>query len=240
MFLRLVTLEHWLRCTVFRRIRRSARVYIALAANTLDESEPVAWEFAMDKNATNWNYEVWFGPSSDWVRYFGEYTFLVDCIFENAKSATVSVISRPQLFLIRHAIELGYKANIIELEKLSGLSSQLNFKGAKAHSLQGLHQDFDRHFQEVAKKYDLTQEVTLEYDKLYGVLSKLKNVFQELDELSYALRYPVKNDGKTPSIEKTIKLNMMEVYRLYETAKIFLKYTTNVVMEFAPENYKEA
>lgn len=73
-----------------------------------------------------------------------------------------------------------------------------------------------------------------EYARLYGSLSKLKNVLHELDELSYALRYPVKTDGKSPSIEKSVKLNMKEVYELYEISKVILKYTTDVVMEFIP------
>lgn len=188
----------------------------------------------LDSNARKWDYDIRLGRQLEWWRYFGEYTWLVDLVFERAKESDVTIIARPQLFLIRHTLELGYKMNILELGKFSGLPSELKLKGSKAHDLERLHQDFDKHFREIAKKYPLPSAIINQYDQLTNSLANLKGLLHKFDQLSYAFRYPVGTDGKTPSLSISDTLNMTEVKEMYERAKTLLKYTTDVLAEHLP------
>ncbi|MFA6283267.1 MAG: hypothetical protein WCT30_03715 [Desulfurivibrionaceae bacterium] len=189
---------------------------------------------ALNSNARKWDYDIRLGRQPEWWRYFGEYTCLVDLVFERAKESEVAIIARPQLFLIRHTLELGYKMNILELEKFSGLPSTLKLKGPEAHELERLHQDFNRHFREIAKKYALPSEIINQYDQLTNSLANLKDLLHKFDQGSYAFRYPVGTDGKTPSLSISDTLNMTAVKEMYERAKTLLKYTTDVISEHLP------
>src|SRR3990172_3390902 len=144
----------------------------------------------MNDDPNKWNYSIHLGHQNEWWRYFGEYLWIVNLTFERAKQSEVTVISRPVLFLIRHTLELGYKGNIVELEKVSGLESALKFKGPDAHNLEKLHRDFERHFKEIAKRYDLDADVLAQFERINSTLKKLNNVLHRLDSGSYAFRYP--------------------------------------------------
>ncbi len=183
----------------------------------------------MDREATKWNYTVWLGRDPEWWRYFAEYNWMVNLIFRQARQSEVTVIARPQLFLIRHTLEIGYKMNIIELEKVSGLTSSLRLSGKQAHNLEDLHQDLNRHFRELASVHSFPQPIIDEYDTLESNLRNLKDQLHKLDQWSYSFRYPVGTDGSTPSLSSTSRLNMMDVQKMYVAAEKFLKYTTDVV-----------
>ena len=185
----------------------------------------------MNSNLDNWNYEIHLGRETEWSRYFGEYAWVVDLVFKNAQAREVTVISRPQLFLIRHTLELGYKANIIELEKVSGLTTSLKFHSKQAHSLKSLHTDFERHFLEIATKFDLPKQILAEYKELDKKATALKDLLHKFDQGSYAFRYPVATDGMTPHFDKNSTLNMSEVRKMYDSALVVLKYTTDVIAE---------
>jgi len=188
----------------------------------------------MDDDARKWNYNISLGRMPEWWRYFGEYAWLVNLVFKKAEQSEVTVIARPQLFLIRHTLELGYKMNIIELEKISELPSNLQLSGRRAHNLEDLHQDLDRHFRKIAEKYDLPVEVMSQYSDYSSKLASLKSLFHRFDQWSYAFRYPVGTDGESPSLSPQSFLNMAEVREMYITAEMFLKYTTDVIAEHLP------
>ena len=185
----------------------------------------------MNSDLYKWNYEVHLGRETEWWRYFGEYAWIVDLIFKNAQAREVTVIARPQLFLIRHTLELGYKANIIELEKVSGLTSSLKFHGKPAHSLKNLHTDFENHFLAIAKKFDFPKQTLDEYKKLNKKATALKDLLDKFDQCSYAFRYPVDTDGMTPLFDKNSTLNISEVRKMYDSTLVVLKYTTDVIAE---------
>ena len=188
----------------------------------------------MTDDPIKWNYLIPLGHQNEWWRYFGEYLWLVNLVFEKAEQSEVTVISRPVLFLMRHALELGYKGNIVELEKISGLKSALKFKGKDSHNLEKLHQGFERHFREIAKRYAIDADVIAQFDRINSTLEKLNNVLHRLDAGSYSFRYPFKPDGTTPSFQKVEKLNIADVKEMFNAAITLLKYTTDVVAEYLP------
>lgn len=180
---------------------------------------------SMDPAIKKWNYEIELTSDLEWWRYFGEYCKIVDIIFERARQSEVTVIARPYLFLVRHTLELGYKANIVELQKLSELDYQLK----EGHDLSVLHDDLDRHFQAVADLYDFGPEILEEYNALESKLNDLKSELHSLDQGSSAFRYPFKTDLETPVLENGEVINLLETRELYDDAKKFLKYMTDVV-----------
>lgn len=189
----------------------------------------------MNMNDPNkWNYSIFLGHQNEWWRYFGEYLWIVNLTFERAKQGEITVISKPMLFLIRHTLELGYKGNIVELEKVSGLESALKFNGTDGHNLEKLHQDFERHFKETAKRYVINADVLEQFNHLNSKLTKLNNVLHHFDSGSYAFRYPFGRDGTTPIFQNVKQLKIADVKEMFTTAITLLKYTTDVVAEYLP------
>ena len=192
----------------------------------------------MNDKLKKWNYQIHLDCQNEWWRYFGEYQQVVELVIKKAKESEVTVVARPLLFLMRHTLELGYKGNIVELEKVSGLESKLEFSGKKAHSLERLHKEFERHFKKATKLYTIESEVVSQFDSLNSTLKKLKDIFHQLDAGSYAFRYPFQGDGRTPTFQKEDVLKIEGVIELYNTAITVLKYTTDVVAECLPPTSK--
>lgn len=183
------------------------------------------------------NYKIDLPSKAEWWRYFGEYKYFVDFTFRELKGGEITSISLPFAFCIRHTLELGYKMNLLELEKVSGLKAKIEYKGKSAHKIDDLHREFELQMQAIFKKYKVNKEVIKQFKRLSGDLNKLKGQIHKLDEFSFTFRYPVKNDGITSNFEKqadTIKnqyINFKEIKNLYETSILLLKYTTDVVVE---------
>lgn len=188
----------------------------------------------MLEESNKWNYSVPLSHQNEWWRYFGEYLWFVQLAFNKADQNEMSVISRPVLFLIRHTLELGYKGNIVELQKISGIESKLKLRGRVGHNLENLHQDFERHFREISKRYSIDADIIAQFDRINLRLTNLTNVLHRLDADSYAFRYPFKTDGTTPSFQQIETLNIAEVKELFTTAITLLKYTTDVIAEYLP------
>ncbi|RZK01591.1 MAG: hypothetical protein EOO46_19870 [Flavobacterium sp.] len=154
------------------------------------------------KKGTELNYNIKLTYKAEWWRYFGEYQYCVDFIFKSLEGGEITVISLPLAFLIRHTLELGYKMNLIELEKVSDLKAKIEYKGKSAHKIDDLHREFESQMRAVFKKYSADKDVIKQFDGLNSKLNELKKIMYKLDELSYAFRYPVKNDGITPNFDK--------------------------------------
>lgn len=181
-----------------------------------------------------WNYLISLGSQNEWWRYFGEYKQIVSLILERSKQSETTIIARPTLFLMRHTLELGFKANIVELEKESGLDLKLNFSGAAGHYLEALHEKFEMHFSELAKKYDLPKTILSQFKNLNEPLEELRNFFHRLDKGSYGFRYPFQKDGTTPSFARQETLEIKKIIVLYEASIDLLIYTTDVIAEYLP------
>lgn len=183
------------------------------------------------------NYDIKLTYKSDWWRYFGEYQYGVDLIFKSLTGGEITVVSLPLAFLIRHTLEVGYKMNLIELEKVSGLKAKIEYKGKSAHKIDDLHREFETQMKEIFKQYNADKDIIKQFNTLNSKLIRLKKIMHKLDELSYAFRYPVKNDGITPNFDnkdtedKTDVINFKEIKPLYDKSIFLIKYSTDVVNE---------
>ena len=95
----------------------------------------------MDK-VKEWAYEQNLHSKTEWWRYFGEYSLTTDLVLKKSEQSEVTVLTLPTLFLMRHTLELAFKANLIEIEKVSGEQANFKLQGGSAHVLQPLHAEF--------------------------------------------------------------------------------------------------
>jgi hypothetical protein len=183
------------------------------------------------------NYKIDLPTKAEWWKYYGEYKQFVEFTFRELKGGEVTSISLPFAFCIRHTLELGYKMNLLELEKVSDLEAKIEYKGKSAHRIDDLHREFDSQMEAIFKKFNVSREIIKQYNKLNLDLKKLNEQLYKLDELSYAFRYPVKNDGKTPIFEKKSdftknqSINFKDIKELYDRSIMLLTYSTDVLAE---------
>jgi hypothetical protein len=129
--------------------------------------------------------------------------------------------------------------NIIELNKVSTVPVDINFRGPEAHRLDLLHKQFGEQMSGIFKKFDVREPYLSQFQSLFLKLSSLKTLLHQLDNMSYAFRYPVKNDGVTPNFpiikidDKSDVVNFQTLKELYQDCKILLKYSTDVVREIS-------
>jgi hypothetical protein len=168
-------------------------------------------------------------------RYYGEYKYYIDFTFRELKGGEITSISLPLAFCIRHTLELGYKMNLIELEKASGQKATIKYQGKSAHKIDDLHREFESQMDTIFKKYSIDNEIKKQFRLLNEDLKKLKTQMHKLDELSYSFRYPVKNDGVAPNFakqsnfSKNQSINFKEIKTLYDKSILLLTYTTDVI-----------
>ncbi len=188
------------------------------------------------------NYDIKLTYKAEWWRYFGEYKYGVDFIFKSLAGGEITGLSLPLAFLIRHTLELGYKMNLLELEKVSGLKAKIAYKGKSAHKIDDLHLEFETQMNAIFKKYNAEKEIIKQFNKLNLKLVKLKKLVHKLDELSYAFRYPVQNDGVTPNFDnksyddKTDVINFKVIKELYDDSIFLISYSTEVVNDIIATN----
>ena len=178
------------------------------------------------------NYQIYLSIKSDWWRYFIEYKSFVDFSFREMKGGEITVLSLPLAFCIRHTLEIGYKMNLIELEKISDRNANIKYQGKEAHSIEVLHKEFEVQMKMIFKKYSFDKKIIKQFNKLTEDLSSLKKIIHDLDEFSYAFRYPVKNNGSTPNfLTSNENINFKEVKEMYNKSMILLLHSTDVIAD---------
>ena len=177
------------------------------------------------------NYKIDLIHSTEWWRYFGEYKHYVDFTFRELKGGQITSLSLPFAFIIRHTLELGYKMNLIEFEKISDKKADIKYSGKSAHKIDDLHREFETQIELIFKKFHFDKLVIKEFRILNESLTKFKTTMHKLDVLSYAFRYPVQNDGMTPSFNSDMSINFKQIKELYDKSIVLLKYTTDVIGE---------
>lgn len=194
------------------------------------------------KKGTELNYDQKLTYKSEWWKYFAEYQHCVDLIFKSLTGGEITVVSLPLAFLIRHTLEIGYKMNLIELEKVSDLGAEIKYRGPEAHNIAELHRKFEIQMEAIFKKYDVDKDLIKKFNKLNSKLSDLKKQLHKLDAFSHAFRYPVQPDGIKPNFDKkdvkdrTDVINFKEIKKLYDDSILLIKYSTDVVREIVEEH----
>lgn len=178
-----------------------------------------------------WAFESHIGFNRSWWSYYVQYRKVVRDIAESIQNGTNSIdgISLPLLFSIRHCVELGLKANILEFEKLNNKILKLKLNGKGSHSLEMLYNRFIDHLKAYKNKYPLSIELE---DQLKEYLSKfetLKDRLHKLDQNSFNFRYPVDTNGKY-NFTWTIKENLMDIIKAFNYIDPLLISTCDVLL----------
>src|SRR5690606_30934300 len=107
----------------------------------------------------------------------------------------IDEVSLPLLFLIRHSLELGFKTNILEFQKINPEISRIRLKGITYHSLENLFNKLIEHLDCLKNKCKMRNEFLTQTDGYIKKLTPLKNKLNNLDRWSTNFRYPVDTDG---------------------------------------------
>ncbi len=172
-------------------------------------------------------FQAHIGMYQTWWGYYSDYTeatsILIDAINNNQP---VHTIATPLLFLIRHSLELGLKANILELEKISSAKPKLKFDG-NSHQLEFLHEYFISHIDEIINKNIIDEDIIDEITYYKTKLKNIKDILHKIDRGSYAFRYPI-NVKKNLSFDYLEIVNIEDCVMLLKEIDPFLLYTISV------------
>lgn len=171
--------------------------------------------------------DIGFRPA--FARYFFTYEQAINALFAEiaANKTSPNQVSFPLLYLIRHCLELGYKANINYLVQYSDKDSMA---GEKTHNLVALHAAFKEHFLTVAKKSHAEPAIE-EFNKYCEKLERLLHIFELFDKKSDAFRYPINNKGKN-HFEWNDKIDLLQVKTLFDEAMVLLSFTADVLAPY--------
>jgi hypothetical protein len=183
-------------------------------------------------NNEKWKFEVYPGHGQDWWIYYSHYKVAVDELVKLIEeNLAVNTVAFPTLFLIRHSLELGLKANILRFEQVSSAKSKLNFKNPKSHSLEFLYDIFNSHLIEITGKLHLDQKVIDKLDYYQKNIQPLKILLNELDKGSYSFRYPVDTNRKV-NFEWNKRIQLDEILKLFYAIQPFILWTEAVLDEY--------
>ncbi len=174
-------------------------------------------------------FTSYIGLNQSWWDYYTQYKITVDKIVSLIESGTpVDTVSLPLLFLTRHSIELGLKANIFVFQKINSIIPKIKLNGAKSHSIEFLHSKFEEHINAILKEKKVTQKTRDEILSYLEKVEQLKDVIHRLDEVSFNFRYPV-DTKEVPNFERKEVVQIDEIIEVYYKIHSFILFTENVL-----------
>jgi hypothetical protein len=138
------------------------------------------------------------------------------------------MIAIPLLFLMRHAMELGYKFSLMNLCKMNSRPFTPKDTG---HSLTKLHKQLGLEFSEAEKRGRVSREDRKDFYEFFAVTAKKMQLFDQLDSRSVKLRFP--NSDESPVFSKNV--NLLELKDAFDEAMILLGTVVDVIAR--PERY---
>jgi len=178
-----------------------------------------------------YKFESYIGWNQSWWNYYEQYKEAVDKIVELVESGTpIDTISLPLLFLTRHSLELGLKANILKLEGVNDKVGKITLSGSRYHSLELLYNKFEEHLNVILKEKKVSQTTRDEIADYLNEFEPLKDILHNLDEGSFNFRYPVDTSG-VPNFDWNDKVQVADIIDMYYKIQPFLLYTENVLAQ---------
>ena len=185
-----------------------------------------------------WKFDSYIGRNTSWWHYYSQYKEVIDEIVANIeKNTPIDTVSLPLLFLIRHSLELGLKANILKLEPVNNVE-KIKLSGSNSHSLEFLYNRFTQHLETVKNKYKISTEIRNQIDDYLQDFALLKDKLHKLDKGSFSFRYPVDTNGDYNFTWDT-RENLSEIIDLYYKIQPFLVFTETVLYEEGVFGFEE-
>ncbi len=178
-----------------------------------------------------YKFNAHIGLDRNWWRYYSHYKSTIDHLVESIENKLpVNTVSISLLFLIRHCLELGFKANILKLEKVSNACPKLTFKGGNSHSLEKLFTIFKDHLNQILETNDIDISVRKKIQEYLCNAEKLKDTLHQLDKGSYNFRYPLDTEGR-PNFEWDKQVNIADIVEDFYQLQPFIVFTDQVLYE---------
>lgn len=184
------------------------------------------------------------GLYPDFFSYLRAYKYAFKALIKAAedKNCSVDHLSFPILFIARHALEIGLKANIRHFVKYT--KSSLGFtKLSNCHDISKLMIEFKDQLSlalRILKEnhgIKIEQKAQSQMDNLLICLKQLIdgcNNFKGLgliDNKSISFRYPTDRDNQ-PCIDPFEVISLVKVEELFDQSMILLEYTPSVLGEY--------
>jgi len=186
-----------------------------------------------------WKFDSYIGRNTSWWHYYSQYKEVIDEMVTNIENNTpIDTVSLPLMFLIRHSLELGLKANILKLEPVNNGVEKIKLSGSNSHSLEFLFDRFTLHLETVKKNYEISSEIRSQMDIYLNDFSALKDKLHKLDKGSFNFRYPVDTKGDYNFTWDT-RENLSEIINLYYSIQPFLVFTDAVLYEEGVFGFEE-
>jgi hypothetical protein len=177
-------------------------------------------------------FEAYLGNYVRFGSYLGVYHQAFKALMKDVEETGghVDRLAYPMLFLARHCLELGFKANIRYFKKYS---ERNEFSNSDSHNLKDLFNGFKLHVREATKnlkvKYDIeveNSEIT-EFNEYCKKLETLTVYFDEVDRGSFSFRYPVDKENKEV-FKFDDRVNLLDIDELLDEAMVLLNHTSDV------------
>lgn len=135
---------------------------------------------------------------------------------------TADSIAMPLLFLMRQAMELGYKYTITVICQLNGTVYNTQ---SDLHFLKKLHIRLKEEFDKLWKNGGVSDNKKASFDEYYVLTEAVMVWFDEIDPKGVNFRYP--KSGVPPNK----KVNLLEVKNKFDEAMTLLCFTVDVITE---------
>ena len=173
----------------------------------------------------------YLGYNRDWWNYYSQYKNAIDELVNGIeKNIPIDTISLPLLFMIRHSIEIGLKANILKLQEVNPKVEKIILGGNKSHSNEILYNKFEEHLISIIDNFQIRATIIKEINEYLEKFKPLKSKLHKLDKGSFNFRYPVDRKGNY-NFEWDKKENIAEIVNLYYEIQPFLIFTDRVLYE---------
>lgn len=174
------------------------------------------------------NYNINLPSKGNWDTYFKEYQSFIEFAFRKIEGGEITGITLPLAFCIRHTLELGFKARIFELEKISNINSDVSLKGKGSHMIYDLYIKFDFQITKIFSMFEINENIVKQYNEMNKELKKLTLIIHKIDEFSYLFRYPGKLKKKDFDNQESI--NFLEIKNLFENCEGLLLHSTDLIL----------
>jgi len=187
-------------------------------------------------NATRVKFEAFLGNYMNFGSYLSSYENAFNTLIDSVNKSAfhVDYLAYPILFSARHALELGFKANIRYFSKYS---EKKDFTNSDSHILIDLFNGFKLHVREsirmLNEKYEIVveEEDIKEFESYCDTVDDLVDRFEILDRGSFSFRYPVDKKNKRV-FHHTDRLNILDIKELFDNAMLLLHYTSSVFSKY--------
>jgi len=185
---------------------------------------------------TRAKFEAYLGNYLNYWSYLGTYQNAFNALVEDVERTDLHVdrIAYPMLFIARHCLELGFKANI---RYFKTYSEKTDFTTSDSHNLKDLFGGFKLHIRATVKNLkdkhdiDVDQDDLKDFENYCKEVETLTNQFDIIDNGSFSFRYPVdKNNNNV--FKHDDRINLLDVKEVLDKAMILLHHTSDLFSKY--------